>query len=155
MSQHFIDFEMLDFSDAKSGFTVYVGAITAISLPGFLSQLNNLRTALDGITRGTIRRERWIGDETMLSSIPPLDSMAQREIKWRVDYSGGMTYLPAEVTIATPDLSLLDPDQSGHIDYSLPAVAAFITAFESLVRMPYDAGESCIIDRIMLVGGNL
>lgn len=153
-SRHYIEFELLDFSEGKSSFTVQFGALTALSLPGFLTQLGALRTALDGITLGTISRERWIGDETPLSNIPPLDSSAQVELTWLVRFVGNLTAQQGSVSIATPDLSLLSAQFKDHIDYSDPDVAAFITAFETIARMPNNDAETVTIETIVLMGRN-
>lgn len=151
MSQHFIDFEMLDFSGEKASFSVYTGAITPVSLPGFLSQLGNLRTALAGITKGTVRRERWTGDETILSSIPPSNSAAQVELAWRVFYSSDQTGKYYEVSIACPDPSFLFTG-TDLADKTAPAMAAFVTAFETIARAPDDDSAEIIVNDIVLVG---
>jgi len=151
-SRHYIDFELLDYSETKSSFSVYIGAITALSLPGFLTELGALRSALQNIVVGTIRRERWVGDETILSNIPPLASEAQRELAWVVLYSGATDDRGLfECSIACPDLSLLGI--GGHeADYASTEIAAFITAFEAIARMPYDDTESVIVDDILFRG---
>lgn len=151
-SRHYVEFELLDYSESKSSFSINVGAITAISLPGFLTDFGALRLALSGIVVGEIRRERWVGDETILSNIPPSDSSAQRELSWLVEYSGASNDTGIyECSVACPDLSLLGTD--GHeADYSSSEIAAFITAFESIARMPYDDTENVIVDGILLKG---
>lgn len=150
-SRHYGEFEMLDYSESKSSFSVNFGAITPVSLPGFLTDFGALRTALGNITVGTIRRERWIGDETILSNIPPVNSAAQREIKWWVDYYESVEpYREGTLTIACPDLALLSSD-GWNADYANPAIAAFITSFEAIV-VDSVSGASVIVDRIQLVG---
>jgi hypothetical protein len=151
-ARHYVEFELLDYSESKSSFSLSIGAITAVSLPGFLTQLGALRAALSGIVVGEIRRERWVGDETILSNIPPSNSNAQRELSWLVEYAGASNDTGIyECSVACPDLSLLGTD--GHeADYSDPAIAAFITAFEAIARMPYDDTESVIVDGILLKG---
>ena len=151
-SRHYVEFELLDYSESKSSFSINVGAITAISLPGFLTDFGALRLALSGIVVGEIRRERWVGDETILSNIPPSNSNAQRELSWLVEYSGASNDTGIyECSIACPDLSLLGTD--GHeADYSSSEIAAFITAFETIARMPYDDAESVVVDGMLLKG---
>lgn len=150
-SRHYIDFELLDYSGSKSSFSVYNGAITALSLPGFLTQLGALRTALAGITIGTISKERWVGDETILSSVPPANSEAQRELRWWIDYYEDASPYPDHLAqIACPDMSLLDTN-SDWADYSNPAIAAFITAFETIV-VGEVTGAAVIVERMQIAG---
>lgn len=153
-SRHYGEFELLDYSESKSSFSFNFGAITALSLPGFLTQFGALRTALQNITIGTVRRERWTGDETVLSSIPPIDSNAQRELFWWVIYEGATTNRGSHsCQIATPNLSLLGV--GGHeVDYSAPAIAAFITAFEAIARDPDNDTEAVVVTDILFKGRN-
>lgn len=151
-SRHYGEFEILDFSESKSSFSINVGAITALSLPGFLTQFGALRAALQNIIIGTVRRERWIGDETRLSSIPPINSMAQREIYWWVIYEGATSNRGSHsCAIATPDLSLLAFD-GRTADYSNPDIAAFITAFETIARDPDNDTEAVVVTDILFKG---
>ena len=154
-SRHYGEFEILDYSESKSSFAFSFGAITALSLPGFLTNFGVLRTALKNIIVGTVSRERWIGDETVLSNVPPSDPNATRELKWLVDYeTNGGDYHPWSVTIACPDTSLLGAN-SDWADYSDPSIAAFITAFESLVKSPLDPVSTVTVTRMQIVGRNL
>lgn len=151
-TRHYGEFEILDYSGSKSSFSFSFGAITALSLPGFLADFGALRTALGGIIKGTIRREKWTGDETVLSNIPPLYDGAHRELKWLVWYetvSGDEEY--SECTIATPDLDLLQSNRD-EIDYSAPAAADFITAFENIARVPGNDVDPVVITRMFLIG---
>jgi hypothetical protein len=152
MARHFIDFELLDFSESKAGFTVYTGAITPVSLPGFLTQLGNLRGALDAITLGTIRRERWVGDETLLSSVPPSNSGAVNKLKWLVDYEDVVHGFQFSLTIPTPDLSKLVNYNQDWIDFSDTDVQAFVTAFEAIAVSPLDDTIGVVVDHIQLIG---
>jgi hypothetical protein len=149
-SRHYAEFEILDYSESRSSFSFSVGAITAVSLPGFLTNLGALRTALGNIVKGTISRERWVGDETVLSNIPPSDPDAQRELAWRVQYIGDFDGY-YDFTIACPDTSLLRAG-TDFADKSSPAMAAFITAIEAIARTPLDDEEQIIVTDIYLVG---
>ena len=154
-SRHYGEIEILDYSESKSSFSFNFGAITALSLPGFLTQFGSLRSALQNIIVGTVSRERWVGDESVLSNIPPSNSNATRELKWLVDYeTNGGDFHPWYVTIPCPDTSLLDAN-SDWADYSDPAIAAFITAFETLVRSPLDPVNTVTITHMQIVGRNL
>jgi len=154
-SRHYGEFEILDYSESKSSFSFSFGAITALSLPGFLTQFGALRTALQNIIIGEVSRERWVGDETLLSNIPPSDPNATRELKWLVDFEvDGGNFDQGYVTIATPDTSLLGVN-SDWADYSDPDIAAFITAFEAIARSGNDPVNPVIVTHMQIVGRNL
>lgn len=151
-SRHYGEIEILDYSESKSSFSFSFGAITALSLPGFLTQFGALRTALQSIIVGTVSRERWVGDETVLSNIPPSDPNATRELRWLVHYeivAGDEQY--GEAQIATPDTSLLQANKD-EIDYANSDVAAFITAFEAIARVHDNPDDPVIVTRIFLIG---
>lgn len=151
-SRHYGEFEILDYSETKSSFSFNFGAITAISLPGFLTDFGALRTALGNIIIGTVRRERWVGDETYLSNIPPIDPNAQREIFWRVEYVAGEgSNQGYQCDIATPDTSLVLAG-GDRVDFSNPAVAAFVTAFETIAVSPNDVDSGVLVIDMRLMG---
>lgn len=151
-TRHYGEFEILDYSMSKSSFSFSFGAITALSLPAFLTQFGALRSALQNIIIGTIAKERWVGDETILSNIPPLESAAQRELAWRVYYAGteGSRRLK-HCDIATADTGLL-LSGSDMADMSDPNIAAFVTAFEAIATDPEDEEAAAIVAKIQLIG---
>lgn len=152
---HYAEFVLMDCSGSEAGFRVHVGAITPVSLPGFLVQLGFLRGSLNNITLGTISHERWVGDETVLNNVPPNDPMAQRELKWRV-YMFSSTLKTFTMSIATPDLSLLVhvPFRGDFADLSNPNVQAFVTALEEIVVDPINQQGGCVVHEIVLIGRN-
>jgi len=148
-------FTMLDYSNEKSSFEVFVGDITAISIAGFLTDFGALRTAVEGITLGTVNKEQWIGDRTLLSNTPPGDPLAQRENKWRVVYTGDTSGKLYSLEIATAELG------GGHLlansdfaDLAETDMAAFVTAFEDIARTPDDDTETVTVVSIQFVGRN-
>ena len=155
-AEHYGSFSILDYSEETSSFRFNFGAITAVSLPGFLTQFGALRTALGNITIGTISRERWVGDETVLSNIPPSNQWAQREIRWLVEYYAASDDSGFWVSsIACPKTSLMlhgvKPERA---DLTHPDIAAFVTAFENLVVSPDQYQEAVIVKNIYLAGRN-
>lgn len=151
-SRHYGEFEILDYSAERSSFSFNFGAITALSLPGFLTQFGALRTALDAITIGTLSKEKWVGDETFLSNVAPLVTTAQREIYWRVYYGGteGSRRLH-HTDIACPDASLLIAG-TDRADLAAPDMAAFVTAFEAIAIDPDDEEAGAIVAYIEFRG---
>lgn len=148
-------FTMLDYSNEKSSLQIYVGDITAVSLPGFLTDFGALRTAIEGITLGKVQQEAWIGDRTVLDNVPPTDPNAQREVKWLVRYIGDTSGKLYSVEIATAELA------GGHLlagsdfaDLAETDMAAFVTAFEDIARTPDDDTETVTVQSIQFVGRN-
>lgn len=148
-------FTFLDFSNEKSTFSVFNDAITAVSLPGFLTQFGALRTALEGVTLGVVQQEQWVGDRTVISNTPPTDPFAQRELKWLVGYTN-----PASGKLFTVEVPTADP--TGRLvagtdlaDLNEAAMAAFVTAFENLVSPPDDQAGAVNVEYVRLVGRNI
>lgn len=132
-----------------------MGDITAVSLPGFLTDFGALRTAIEGITLGKVQQEAWIGDRTVLDNVPPTDPNAQREVKWLVRYIGDTSGKLYSVEIATAELA------GGHLlagsdfaDLAETDMAAFVTAFEDIARTPDDDTETVTVQSIQFVGRN-
>jgi len=148
-------FQLLDYSDERSSTSIHVGDITAVSLPGFLTEFGALRTAIEGITLGVVSKESWVGDDTTLSNTPPSDPNAQREVKWLVRYTGDTTDKLYSLEIATAELA------GGHLlagsdmaDLAETDMAAFVTAFEDIARTPDDDTETVTVQSIQFVGRN-
>jgi len=159
----------LDFSDENSNSSVNVGAVTAVSLPGLLTQISAYVTAIDAITLGTIRDDTLIAYSTNRSSVPPTDANAQRERKWLVRYTDVTAFFDDPInaipnagfgkiftmTIPTAALALAgvmipNTDQA---DLTVAPMPAFVTAFEAMARSPY--GGDVEILSITAVGRNL
>ena len=150
---HLAQFQLLDYSNERSRTEVHVGAITAVSIGGFLTAFGALRTAIEGITLGVVSQESWVGDRTSLSNTPPTDAEAQREKKWLVRYVGDTSGKVFTLEIATAELG------GGHLlpmsdfaDLTETDMAAFVTAFEDIARSPDDDTETVTVQSIQFVG---
>src|SRR5215207_6153441 len=80
-----------DVTEETSALEIYNGAITAVSIGGFLTNFGTLQTATDAITLGLRRQQSWIGDLTTVTNDWPTDRAAQRESKLLVDYMDSVT----------------------------------------------------------------
>lgn len=151
------NFTLLDYSNEKSGMSFYAGDITAVSLPGFLTEFGALRTAVEGITAGTMAKEEWVGDRTILSNTPPASAQAQRELKWLVTYQGDTSQKLFQMEIPTADLGVAGILVPGTdlADLSQTQMAAFVTAFEQIARTPDSDLETVTVISIRFVGRNL
>ncbi len=152
-SEHYGTFSILDYSEEVSSFRFNFGAITAVSIPGFLTNFGSLRTALGNIITGTIQKEAWTGDSTVLSNVPPADTNAQVELKFLVSYEGDTSKKKFRHEVPTPDTSkiIAGTDQ---VDMSDADIAAYVTAFETIARSPDSDTETVTILDMRLVGRN-
>lgn len=160
-------FTLMDYDREVATFSFQTGAITAVSLPGTLTQFGALRTAIGNITNGVIAGEGLYVNRTKLGNVPPSDENAQRERKWLVTYedateffdpptnaipnAGFRQLFTAEIPTADPVGRLLPNTEEA--DLADPDIAAFVAAFEDIARSPY--GGSVNVVRISLVGRNL
>lgn len=146
---------IVDYSNEKSSFRIPIGDITAVSLPGALTEMGALQTAIDNIILGQRSKQGWIGDDTVLSNSPASSPLAQVEWAWLVTYRGNTSQKLYNVSIATAD------PQDGHLlpnsdmaDLNNTDMAAFVDAFEQLARTPDSSTETVTVVRIQLVGRN-
>lgn len=161
-------FTMLDYSREKASFSFPTGDITAGTLPGTLTQVGNLRTAIEGITLGVVSDESLAVFNTNLSNTPPASPLAQIESAWLVTYEDDLDFFDAPtnsipnegfgrvftMTIPTADIApagRLAPNSDEAV-LTETAIAAFITAFEDAVHSPY--GGTVNVISIRHVGRN-
>lgn len=155
MADHLSTFTFLDYSNEKSNVRIYNGAITPASLAGYLTEFGALRTALDGITLGTIHKEAWIGDDTLLSNSLPASPLAQRELKWLVTYRDTTSQNLYTITIPTADPTGRLVPGTDLADLTEAGMAAFVTAFEQTARSPEADTHNVEVMTIRLVGRNI
>jgi len=153
MAKHYAGVTILDASDESSSTSFSIGAVTAISIAGFLTQFGAWKTALGNIILGKISKDIWVGDRTDIDNVPPTDSNAQIELKWLLSYQANTTKKTFREEIACPDTAKLIPgtDQADMTDTD---IAAFVDAVEDLYRSPDDDAESVTVLSMKLVGRN-
>lgn len=136
---------------------IHTGVITAGTLPGTLTQIGTLRTAIDNITLGTMASESLKVFDTKLSPLAANSQLAQRGKKWTVGYADTMEFVDGGAggslfpnpgfgkiftfTIPTADLLLL-PTGTEELDLTAGAPLAFKNAFEAIARSPYGGAVS-------------
>jgi hypothetical protein len=160
-------FTLMDHGGEKSVMSFYTPNITGTLLPNTVTQFNALRSAIIGITLGTVVQEELSLFRNKLSNALPATPNAQRERKWLVVYEDVTEFLnPPTNTIrnegyrkvftleiATANLvGNLQPN-SDEANLSATPVAAFVTAFETLARSPY--GGQVNVLKLVAVGRNL
>lgn len=163
-----LGFTMLDYSREKSSFSGFTGEVTAVSLPGLLTEVGALRVAIEGITLGVVSDERLTVFDTNLSNTPPASPLAQVESCWLVTYEDDLAFFDDPVNaipnegfgrlftmtiptaeIATANRLIANTDQANLAEAGM---AAFVTAFEQTYRSPY--GGTVNVVRIDHVGRN-
>ena len=148
-----LGFSLLDYSREKSSFSIATGEVTAVSLPGLLTEVGALRTAIEGITLGVVSDESLSVFNTNLSNTPPTSPLAQVESAWLVTYEDSLPFfddpvnaIPNEgygrlftLTIPTAEIGAtgrLAPNSDEAV-LTEAGIAAFISAFEATARSPY------------------
>lgn len=154
-AQHYVIYKQQDYSKEFSSTKIYNAAVTALNIAAYLTSIGTLRTAIEGITLGTMANEQWIGDNTLLSSLPPTNEFAHREIKWKVVYIGNTSGKQFTLTIPCADPVGMLLEGTDFMDMSQTAPAAFKTAFEAFARSPENDAETVTISYVEFVGRNL
>lgn len=149
-----------DVTEETSAVEIYNGAITAVSIGGFLTQFGTFQTATDAITLGTRRQQAWIGDLTIVSNAWPTDKAAQRESKLLVDYRDTVTEEVFQLTIPTIDFDVLNfvPGGGDAVLFAgagaSAAIIAWVTAFEAMARTPRSDANAVEVVAMRYVGRN-
>jgi len=150
MGQYGLTFQ--DYSKEMSTMKVNTAPISAVNLVAETALALAFRTAIAGITSGSIRSERLLAYDNLLAGEPPADVEAQREKKWLVTYEDTTSHKLYKQEIPTADLALLGTN-TDEINYSDALVTAFIEAFELFVQSP--TGGASNVLTIKFVGRNL
>lgn len=163
-----ITYAMLDYSREKSSFSIETGNITGVSLPGVLTEIGTLRTAIEGITLGVVSDEGLRALQTNLSNTPPTNPLAQVESAWLVTFEDILPFfddpvnaVPNEgfgklftLTIPTADIAAAGR-LAANSDFAVlteTGIDAFVDAFETTARSPY--GGTVNVVSIKHVGRN-
>lgn len=125
-----------------------IGLITAATLPGLLTQMGALRTAIEGVILGEPIQSRW-GDTDSITATTPVDPNCQRGIKWTVLMRDNVSGVPVINHIPTANLTLL-PVVGGKVQEDMDLTAdpglALKTALQALAKSP--AGNAVTVERI-------
>lgn len=140
-----------DYSGETKSILLFTGEITAVSLPGLLSDLGDLTTALDAVTLGVRAREHW-GEETIVSNARAATKDAQVESEMLVRCQGATTEQPFSFRIPTIDYTAFnyaDPPAGDSVILSgagaTAATTALIDAIEAVAKAPWDEAEGVVV----------
>lgn len=154
---------IIDYNGETSRMGINVGAVTAVSLPGLLTNIAALRAAITNLIVGNQKADSLTAFKSNLTNALPTSTDAQVERKWLVTYTDNQPFFDApvnaipnegfgkvfQVEIATADSTLLT-DNSEFLDINAGEGDAFATAFEAMARSPY--GGTTLVSSIELVG---
>ena len=140
--------QFLDYSgERKSIPNLFSGELTAVSLPGFLTQFGALQSALNAVTLGVISQSGW-GESTVLSNTRPTDKDAQIETELLVYLQGATTEEPFSFRIPTVDYTAFnyaDPPAGDSVIISgagaTTATTDLVAAIQAVCRTPWDEAE--------------
>lgn len=136
-----------------------IDPIGAGNIGDILAALTPFKSALQAIINGVLAKEALVMNETNLSAGRPTDPLAQRGIKWTVQYSDNTAFFDPGVnaipnkgyqqiftnSIGTAKISLL-ADGEEDLNLATGVGATFKTQFEGLVKSPY--GGSVVLQRV-------
>lgn len=152
------DWTQRDATGEPTTHTVYVNEITAVSLPGLLTQLGTYQTALLGVSNGVLAKTSW-GEETIVSNLVPTNPNVQREAKLLVQYMDDVTEKPYTLSIGCVDFSVLVflPGAGDAVAFKAAngasaAIQAWVTAFEAMAAAPDDETHSVTVTGMRFVG---
>lgn len=136
-----------DYSGETKSILLFTGEITAVSLPGLLSDLGDLNAAIDAVTLGVRARQHW-GEETIVSNARAATKDAQVESEILVRCQGATTEQPFSFRIPTVDYTAFnyaDPPAGDQVILTgagaSAATTALIDAIEAVARTPWDEAE--------------
>lgn len=149
-----------DATGETSDVEIFNGAITALTIAGFLTAFGDFQTKTDAITLGTRRKQKWIGDLTTVTNDFPTNPAAQREAKLRVTYQDVTTEEQFSLTIPTIDFSVLNFVPGGGDAVIFAGAGAsteitdWVTSFEALAKSPRTPANAVEVVGMRFVGVN-
>jgi len=134
----------------KSTWAFWTATLTAANFVAQTGLIADLFTAALDITLGAQSGTNQMASSTV-SSVNVTNPVAQRENKWLVRYhdSQGTKFT---LEVPTADLSLLDQGTEFLNLADGGPIAAFVAAFEAVVKSPDDPSYATTVDSIQFVG---
>jgi len=156
-TQQIVSLQYLDYSGERKSIPIYVGELTAVSLPGFLSDLGDLEAAMDAVTLGTRSKSTWSA-QTTVSNTRPTDKDAQIETELLVTYIDDTTEQSYSFRITTVDYTAFNyaspPAGDTVIIAGAGASAAtttLIAAIEAIGRSPDNDANTITVTGMRVV----
>lgn len=151
-----MNYTQADFSGEKTVMGVDIATVDAANFDTSIAAVLALETAMADVALGAkIKREVILQSLGSLTSA--VDSEAQREMKWLVQYHDNgfpLRKLVAEIGCADIINASLLVAGTDIADLTATEWLAFIAAFEAVALAPF-TGNAVTVDRITLVGRKL
>lgn len=148
MAGAFFNYGIRDSSNEVGVSKWNVGDLTTVTLATALTQMGELKTAIDAVILGEGASSGW-GDIDQLAVVRPTAAGCQRGIKWTVAWQDSVTGGKGNNYIPTADLALLPlvgGVRSEDMDISAGVGLALKTKIEALCKSP--AGNALVVYRI-------
>jgi len=149
--------QYLDAHGNVQSIRLFGGELTAVTLPGFLTQFGTLQTALDAVTMGNRSAQSW-GEETVVTNTLPGDADASTATEVLVRYRGATTEKPFSFRIPTADYSAFNWSAPPNGDTAIisgagasAATTSLIAALEAVCKSPDDDTEAIVVTGIHIV----
>jgi len=148
------NFQITDYSNEKSNFSVNSTVLTAGNFAAQQTLAAALAAAVDDLTIGELTKQIAIVPVVDSPAIPT-DPYAQRELKWLVRYQGDSSGKLFSIEIAAPDITSNVVPNTDVADITSTDWAAFVTAFEAYAKSPDDVAETVTVIDARVVGRNI
>lgn len=145
-------FVTLTIADYDTEVSLVAVACTALSAANWTAQSiarGLFISGVQGISKG-LRVQQQYGNRNLENIGAAELPVAQRELKWLVQYHDTVTLARYTITVPCADVALLDPDNRPYALLSGGAMSFFVSQFNGFVLSP--TGHAVVIDSIKLVG---
>jgi len=146
----------VDYSLENSNTRLVVEQLTSANVTADLALIDTLLAAMQAITLGQLKTSSVVFRKQEEDTATPTDPNAQRERKWLVVYHDTTTGKKYRAEIPTADLTGTNlQTNSDMANLADTQIAAFVTAFEAIVKDPDTGLNDVAIDYIQHVGKRL
>lgn len=148
---------IVDVTDEATNHSISGIAVTAANYDAQVALIAAYDTALQNIIIGELQVADFHADIFEISSALPTNNFAQRELKLLIRYQGDTNGDIFTISIGCPDLANLTLlGSTDFIDLADGGImAAWVTAFEALARVPGVPGETVTVLSAQIVGRNI
>lgn len=143
---------LMDYDEETSTVQVHATFLNDTNFAAQIVKQSTFGAAINDMSLGTLQKISY-GNVVPQSNPPPSNQFAQRELKWRVDFTDDVTGKPYHFTIPCANAALLDPNNKGKADMDDADVADFVAATEDYVLS--QDGNAITVRQIVLVGRNI
>jgi len=156
MGKSVFETSWVDYSLENSNTRLTVEQLTSANVVADLALIDTLLAAMQAITLGQLKTSSVVFRKQDEDTAIPTDPNAQRERKWLVVYHDTTTGKKYRAEIPTADLSGTNlQTNSDKANLADTQIAAFVTAFEAIVKDPDTGLNDVAIDYIQHVGKRL